>query len=362
MKIIKESNELNNRFTNIDKIPINESEDKSFISKNHKQRGYIALSKFNVFKIQHQNEGNSFTLCWKDKDNKFVGKITIDSIPASDGYRWFGDLVVSKKYRGYNIGEQILNLATDKYKAGALAVYKDNQIAYEMYKKHGFEIGPNDGRDEDFYYMYLERNKETLTSDMYGLSEGRSIQNHKKKQKGLSPFSYLNPDAGNVEKGIEVFNNSTFTSDGGSIGGMSESLSEELNKDQLKAIKIIQRKYPYITITASNMKNGNGRIVIDSREFNPNVAIEKLDSIVDDIDRLIGMNYQIRYEKPLEQKDLNYPNYHLFRLVISIEPLPQINRIDDIVYNPDTDAWEMNGMQFVNYEDALEYVDEVINR
>ena len=25
---------------------------------------------------------------------------------------------------------------------------------------------------------------------------------HKKKQKGLSPFSYLNTDAGNVEKGI----------------------------------------------------------------------------------------------------------------------------------------------------------------
>ena len=183
---------------------------------------------------------------------------------------------------------------------------------------------------------------------------------HKKKQKGLSPFSYLNPDAGNVEKGIEVFNNSTFTPDGGSIAGMGESLSEELNRDQLKAIKVIQRKYPYVTITTRNMKKGNGRVVIDSREFNPNVAIEKLDNIVDDIDKLIGMNYQIKYEKPLEQKDLNYPNYHLFRLVLSIEPLPQINRLDDIVYNPDTDAWEMNGMQFVNYEDALEYVDEVI--
>ena len=183
---------------------------------------------------------------------------------------------------------------------------------------------------------------------------------HKKKQKGLSPFSYLNTDAGNVEKGIEVFNNSVST--GGEGGGMGESLSEELNRDQLKAIKVIQHKYPYVTITTSNMKNGNGRVVIDSREFNPNVAIEKLDNIVDDIDKLIGMNYQIKYQKPLEQKDLNYPNYHLFRLVLSIEPLPQINRVDDIIYNPKTDVWEMNGMQFVNYEDALEYVDEVINR
>ena len=183
---------------------------------------------------------------------------------------------------------------------------------------------------------------------------------HKKKQKGLSPFSYLNTDAGNVEKGVEVFNNSTFTPDGGSIGGMGESLSEELNRDQLKALKVIQHKYTYVTITTSNMKNGNGRVVIDSREFNPSVAIEKLDNIVDDIDKLIGMNYQIKYEKPLEQKELNYPNYKLFRLVVSIEPLPQVNRIEDIVYNPKTDVWEMNGMQFVNYEDALEYVDEVI--
>lgn len=140
----------------------------------------------------------------------------------------------------------------------------------------------------------------------------------------------------------------------------AKPIHEELNKDQLKAIKIIQRKYPYVTITASNMKNGNGRVVIDSREFNPNVAIEKLENIVNDIDMLIGSNYRIKYEKPLEQKDLNYPNYHLFRLVLSIEPLPQINRVDDIIYNPKTDVWEMNGMQFVNYEDALEYVDEVI--
>ena len=180
---------------------------------------------------------------------------------------------------------------------------------------------------------------------------------HKKKQNGLSPFSYLNTDAGNVEKGIEVFNNSVST--GGDGGGMGESLSEELNRDQLKAIKVIQHKYPYVTITASNMKNGNGRIIIDDREFNPNVAIEKLESIINDIDMLIGSNYRIKYEKPLEQKNLNYPNYHLFRLVISIAPLPQRNRFEGSEYNPETGYWDMNGMEFVNYEDALEYIDEV---
>ena len=40
---------------------------------------------------------------------------------------------------------------------------------------------------------------------------------HRKRQKGLSPFCYLNPNAGNVEKGIEVFNSSANT-EGVSLG------------------------------------------------------------------------------------------------------------------------------------------------
>lgn len=42
------------------------------------------------------------------------------------------------------------------------------------------------------------------------LVEGNELENraarHRKKQKGMSPFSYLNPDAGDVEKGIKCFN------------------------------------------------------------------------------------------------------------------------------------------------------------
>lgn len=60
----------------------------------------------------------------------------------------------------------------------------------------------------------------------------KTVKKHKKHQKGLSPFCYLNPNAGNVEKNIEMFNNSTNT-DSVSLGSgeaVSEMLEEESSK------------------------------------------------------------------------------------------------------------------------------------
>lgn len=135
------------------------------------------------------------------------------------------------------------------------------------------------------------------------------------------------------------------------------TLSEHLNNDQLKAIRVIKHKYPYTNITVANKSNNTTRIVIDCKEFNVNTAIEKMNAIVHDIEMLIGLNYKIRYEKPLQQTDLNYPGYHLFRLVVSLEPYPENPVLDDIAYNSKTGYWELNGMEFENYEDALQFID-----
>ena len=143
---------------------INESEDKSYIDKNHKQNGHKKLSDFKLSKSQNKDEGKSYNLSWIDENNKTVGKVRVDTVPASDGYRWFGDLEVSKNYRGYGLGNQILKFVISEYKAGALAVYKDNQIAYNMYKKYGFEVGKNNDRDNNYYYMYLKNNREKVNS------------------------------------------------------------------------------------------------------------------------------------------------------------------------------------------------------
>lgn len=145
---------------------ISESNDESYIDKNHKQNGQKSLSDFKFSKTKNNDEGKSYNLYWKDDNDKLVGKVTVDTIPASDGYRWFGNLEVSKKYRGYGLGKQILDIAVKKYKAGALAVYKDNEIAYNMYKKYGFK-NATDRSSKDYHYMYLERNRDKFIKESY---------------------------------------------------------------------------------------------------------------------------------------------------------------------------------------------------
>lgn len=145
---------------------ISESNDESYIDKNHKQNGQKRLSDFKFSKTKNNDEGKSYNLYWKDDNDKLVGKVTVDTIPASDGYRWFGNLEVSKKYRGYGLGKQILDIAVKKYKAGALAVYKDNEIAYNMYKKYGFK-NATDRNSKDYHYMYLERNRDKSIKESY---------------------------------------------------------------------------------------------------------------------------------------------------------------------------------------------------
>lgn len=131
-------------------------------------------------------------------------------------------------------------------------------------------------------------------------------------------------------------------------------ISESFNNEQLKIIRNIQHQYPYVTITAKNMNNGCMRVVIDDREFNSNVAQLKLDEIINDVEMIIGLNYQIKYEKALQQSELNYPNYKLYRTVLSIEPVKPLD--NEIIYNDKTGYWELNGHEYENYEDALEYL------
>lgn len=137
---------------------INESSYKSKLDTNIKKKNLIKLSNLELRTKQNNDEGKSLTLSWYN-DNKLVATILVDTIPASDGYLWFGSFRVNKKYRNCGLGEQILKLVTSsKYKAGALAVNKDNEVAIYLYKKFGFEISKS-RTSEEYYYMYLKKNK-----------------------------------------------------------------------------------------------------------------------------------------------------------------------------------------------------------
>lgn len=63
-------------------------------------------------------------------------------------------------------------------------------------------------------------NKFTFSTNYGDLKDRQKY--HKKKQKGMSPF--MNRDAGNVEKGIEAFNNASSSSSaqGGESTGAGE--------------------------------------------------------------------------------------------------------------------------------------------
>lgn len=70
------------------------------------------------------------------------------------------------------------------------------------------------------------------------LVEGNELENraarHRKKQKGMSPFSYLNPDAGDVEKGIECFNHAVGAGEATNVGA---AMGEGYFDDQGRAYK-----------------------------------------------------------------------------------------------------------------------------
>lgn len=139
-----------------------ESEDKSFLDKNHKQKGFLSLEDFRIVKtFNNQYEGKPVTVKWTDNKGRTAGIVTADSLPACDGYRYLGDLFVSDIYRGYGLGEQILDFAVKNLKAGALAVEKDNQIALRLYRKYGFKENRN-RKDIDMIIMEYKPNQEKI--------------------------------------------------------------------------------------------------------------------------------------------------------------------------------------------------------
>jgi ribosomal protein S18 acetylase RimI-like enzyme len=74
---------------------------------------------------------------------------------GEDGY--ITPLFVIKKYRKNGLSHQLADDAVKKYKATDLLVKKDNKIAINLYKKHGFVIVEhNDNRYKDYYYMKLK--------------------------------------------------------------------------------------------------------------------------------------------------------------------------------------------------------------
>lgn len=85
-------------------------------------------------------------------DDKLAGYIIVDN----KNYPGFiVPLEVMKPYRGLGLSKKLLNDAIRKYGAIDLCVYKNNEIAINLYKKFGFVI-IGDGDKKNRYYMKLK--------------------------------------------------------------------------------------------------------------------------------------------------------------------------------------------------------------
>lgn len=112
---------------------------------------------------------------------------------------------------------------------------------------------------------------------------------NKKRQKGMSPFCYLNPNAGNVPKAIDTFNNSV---DNNASIGMSEDYEEEIIRDDPEAVENIKK----------DLKSFGGRLryhisKLDTENALDNFKLNMIDFEVDYIedtnDYYLVMNFEV---------------------------------------------------------------------
>lgn len=136
-------------------IDIHDSRAKKYLDKN-------SFYKKNFKKIMSITNGEIAV----DVDNdKLAGYIYVGAGKKGQdkNYGFIQTLEVLKQYRGYGLSNSLLDDAIKKYNAVDLTVYKDNEVAIKLYKKHGFVIiGYGNSKDKSDYWMKL---KTKLTKD-----------------------------------------------------------------------------------------------------------------------------------------------------------------------------------------------------
>ena len=104
---------------------------------------------------------------WLTKNDKIVARLYITNEDYGDGYKWIALIEVENGYRGNGYGEQVLEFAITHEHGNALGVHKNNTIAINMYKKHGFKISPEsqaavDSGRTNYYQMYRGKGNKNI--------------------------------------------------------------------------------------------------------------------------------------------------------------------------------------------------------
>lgn len=151
---------------------ISESVDKSVLDKNFKKKSggnfkFIDIKTNKSLVKKYLSNDKHYNETYKECFDSIDGEIVIDldnNILA--GYifvinMFITPLFVYPKYRGYGLGDILTKDAVKKYKARRLWVFKDNEVAIKLYKKHGFKVFYED--DEPSILMATE---EKYTKDV----------------------------------------------------------------------------------------------------------------------------------------------------------------------------------------------------
>lgn len=101
-------------------------------------------------------------------ENEIIGVVSVANV---DKYKWIRVIEVSTKYKGYGLGNQLLDFSVKELGGNALTVDKDNEIALRMYSNYGFKISKESKDDvklgnKKVYFMYLELFNEKTNLDV----------------------------------------------------------------------------------------------------------------------------------------------------------------------------------------------------
>lgn len=159
-----------NEYDNVLSV-LTESENISKIEKNFKSKGHLDLNSFKKTNItdalakKHKIQCTAKTL--KDfkgyiytdkKDDSLVAIIAVATYKNKES--WIQPIQVSEKYRGYGLSNQLMDIAVHQLGAKYLAVYSDNEVAIELYKKYGFKVFEKvDYNNEIVYFMSIDSPK-----------------------------------------------------------------------------------------------------------------------------------------------------------------------------------------------------------
>lgn len=118
----------------------------------HKYLMQDSCSKKNIKHITKYQNGE--IIIDVDRD-VIIGRIFVWNGVNKKNTGFINSLYIDEDYRGYGFANRLLKDAITKYDGHDLCVYKDNKVAIELYKKHGFVIDESKS-DKETYYMILK--------------------------------------------------------------------------------------------------------------------------------------------------------------------------------------------------------------